>query len=58
MIAECNERHEGNEKKYTAASWKNYSDALDAANAVLANGTTESVQEERQLCRQQKEHLY
>ena len=45
VIAECNERHEGNEKKYTAASWKNYSDALDAANAVLANGTTESVQE-------------
>lgn len=45
LIAECNELHEGNEKQYTAASWKNYSDALDAANAVLANGTTESVQE-------------
>lgn len=44
LIAECNELHEGNEKQYTAASWKNYSDALDAANAVLANGTTESVQ--------------
>lgn len=57
LIAECNELHEGNEKQYTAASWKNYSDALDAANAVLANGTTESVQAAETALRAAEEAL-
>ena len=57
LIAEYNEQHEGNEKKYTAASWKNYSDALDAANAVLANGTTESVQEAKTALQAAEEAL-
>jgi hyaluronoglucosaminidase len=57
LIAECNELHEGNEKQYTAASWKNYSDALDAANAVLAKGTTESVQAAETALRAAEEAL-